>query len=98
LPVNTIEGTTVYLLGCEAYTEDGFAICLIGLFDIVEYHSYEPSAYIFSSGYTVCPEGSDEGPDYFVDAYVLQAHIDPKSYALDLALEREAGFAEEREW
>ena len=97
----------VYLLGCPAEVSDDkgtFAgkppkVSLVGLFDVEEFHPYEPSAYVHSPCYTVIPHGAD--PDdpltYSVDAYDLEEQANPKAHARDLVLEREMAFAEEWE-
>lgn len=94
-----------YLLGCEAQVadEDGMftgeppIVCLIGLFDIIEYCVAEPSAYVHSPLYIVCPHGEEEGITYSVNAYDLEQQVDPKSHGRQLVNEREMVFAEEEE-
>lgn len=95
---------TVYFLGALADVSDErgmFAgeprrVCLIGLFDVLEFHPYEPSAYVWDEGFTVTPHDQNDGPIYWVNGYVFDEQVNPGDYGRGLADEREMEFEAER--
>lgn len=98
---------TVYFLGALAETNFGYVwdvgqpcpVSLIGLFDVIEFMTYEPSAYVWSPGYLVVPHGQkDIEHAYFVGVDTYEAQVNPSSYAMSLAMERDMDNHEEREY
>lgn len=92
--VNQFVGKTVYLLGCLAEVatdagEENPPVSLIGLFDVEEFHPFEPSAYVYSPCFGVVAHGAGEDPIWFyvpVQDFIEQ--VDPKSHASMLVEER----------
>lgn len=99
-------GSVVALTKCAAWPWQGPVETEIsGLYVLVEYHQYEPSAYCWTSGWDVIREGDElDGTDedfekrvLFVADSDLFPQIDPQGYAAMLRQEREAELWEEDE-
>lgn len=96
----------VYLLGALAEVSDErgmFAgdrreVCLFGLFDVLEFHPVEPSAYVHSPCFTVAPMGVDDGVTYSIDAHEYDRQVNPREYGRELVQERRMVFAAEENW
>jgi hypothetical protein len=98
LPKNPREpleiGRTVALTACPAYMADGKIQPISGLYHIVEFHPYEPSAYVWNACFSVAPEGdfTEEGV-VTVDADTLWEQVEPSSYGAMLRAERDLAHA-----
>lgn len=91
-----LEERTIYLLGpvCQVTTGATFdlvppEVCIFGLFDVIEFCPYEPSNYVWSPYFLVCPHGQEEGPCYALSAQDYDEQVNPKSHALNLRDERD---------
>jgi hypothetical protein len=99
------ERNPVYLLGCVADVADADGyfvgrppeVCLVGLFDMIEFCPYEPSAYVWSPYYLVAPRGVEGGRYYAVPAQDYVEQVYPDSHARELVQERMMEFREEDE-
>jgi hypothetical protein len=85
-------GATVALTCCTAYNAHHDEVQISGLFEIIEYHPVEPSAFVFSPTFTVL---SEDGFEYDVDAGDLQEQVMPREHGKDLVMEREMELAAE---
>jgi hypothetical protein len=103
---NDFVGKTVALTGClaEAYNEsaNGYFPCSIrgGLFVVTEFHPFEPSAYVWSPGYSVSPADDSDADAYlfWVAAQDLEEQVNPHGHAIMLVQERDMAFAEENDF
>lgn len=67
-----------------------------GLWDVIEHLGTEPSAYVWSPSWLLCPHGDeDDSRAVVVDAYEFDAQVWPKAHGRALAQEREWDRAEE---
>lgn len=89
----------VYLLGAIAevdsterpgmFDPEPPTVCLVGLFDVIEFCPYEPSNYVYSPYYLVAPHEVEDGPCYAVPAQDFVQQVYPDSHARELAQERD---------
>lgn len=102
--MTSIVGKTVALTQCPATDDDHEDVIISGLFDVLEHHPTEPSAYVWTPCLDVCPhdappEGTlgEDVPVYTVDEYKFIEQTNPKLYGQILRDEREMELAAERE-
>jgi hypothetical protein len=88
----------VYLLGCVAsvVSDEQHAdlhaageCCITGLFDVVEYERYEPSAYVWQNQWLIERVDGDAELLYIVEDWEFTEQVDPARYASMLVQERE---------
>lgn len=88
---------TYYLEGCKAEVQvEGkwTSTVLEGDYEIVEFMPYEPSAYVNSAGFLICPAGWDPEVEldddhlWFVEEWDLIEQIDPPAYKRFVEQER----------
>jgi hypothetical protein len=82
---------TVALTLCPAEKDNGEKILVSGLFDVIEFCGYEPSAYISSPGFIIDrPENRDRtDTSVWVDEHVFWEQVDPHAYGRMLVQMRE---------
>jgi len=95
--MTTTVPTTVALYRCIAY-RNGELTTVSGLYGLLEHEMPEPSAYVWSECWTLCPHGAEEATDentITVDAADFEEQVFPKSYGQRLEMERWMDWAEE---
>jgi hypothetical protein len=90
---------TIVLWQCPASDHKGNDIKISGLYFVDQFCPYEPSNYVWSACYDLCPAGLDFPVelDKFVSVDVdrFTEQVDPQSYGRQLVQEREMDFYEE---
>ena len=89
----------VYLFGIEAYKEGVKEKLPAGLYEFIEFNGVEPSAYVWSPYYLVCPLDRVNDEDwedhcYCIDEWDYQSVVYPKKHGIRIVEERERDIEE----
>ena len=79
--MSKVEGHVYDMTGFHGYDNDGNQTVLDGLYEVVEYHPYEPSNYVWTACFTIVPAEVADDPNWddfagSIDAHELQSVIE----------------------